>query len=180
MTATTQESRPFDAAAAAAWLERTARNSGLVFNAETLPGAAQTLAETVELSPTGLLSYIDAPPFRIAGGEVVDVLVEEHVAALLTAHTKPIASKPTQATRQAASPVIPPMKSSEPDWSRGRQDTFAQMVRATAAHEDAKIAKECESWLNPFLKKNWNRTNQTIMMNRNPALAMKHKAAAGL
>lgn len=179
MTGTTQPDRPpFDAVAAAAWIEATCRNSNLAFDPTALPDVARQLAETVERDAAGKLVYVDAAPFKIVAGEVVDIPVEQHVGALLQAHTKPVAPKQSASTAQGA--PAPAAPSSAPQWAKRGTGPISDFARALAEKEDAAWVRESESWPNPWLPANLNRTRQQVLINKNPALAQRHRAQAGL
>jgi hypothetical protein len=158
---------------ATAFLEATARSSGLAFVPETLKTAATELAASVERDASGAFSFTPegyATAYRIEGGETVNIPVGEHVATLIRRHAKAAAPKAqAQAeTPQTSTPVTPPSR-----------DPWAAFGRGLAAKHDAIMIRETEQMANPWLSGQINRTNQAIITNKNPDLAARFKKEAG-
>lgn len=92
----------------------------------------------------------------------------EHVLALVRELGSPV---PAPATRPGAPTARP---------GKIEVDTpIAAFGRSLAAQHAAAMAKEAETWPNPWVKGQENRTRQNIIRNHNPALAARHRAEAG-
>ena len=176
--ATSPNGRRLDAAAAVAWIEATCKNSGLEIDPTALPGVARQIAETVERDAAGRFTYVDAAPFRIVAGQVVDIPVGEHLGALLQEHTKPIPLKLSSPSAQAV--PAPAAPSSAPQWAKRGTGAISDFARALAEQQDAALIRESETWGNPWLSGQINRTRQQILLNKNPAMAARFKSQAGV
>lgn len=173
MTETTPhpEPRPFDIAAATAFVATTARSSGLAIAGDALQVAAAELASSVERDATGAFRYQDeagASAFQIVDGEVREIPVERFVADVLLKHTRSIATVSSPGTPGAQ--IAP-----SPSHYRDYADRIGPKASAKA---DAELSAEVQSWPNPFNEKHLNRTRQVILRNRFPALAAAYEAQA--
>lgn len=160
-----------DLASATAFLSSTAAASGLAFGPNALQAAAEQLAGSVERDPAGAFVYSDetgAAAFRIEGGQVHEIPVQDHIARIVLTHAQPIE------TRAASGEPVAQIVSPSPH-ARDYRDRFGS--KATAAN-DAALAAEIQEWPNPFLPQHLNRTRQTVLRNRFPQLAARLQTEA--
>lgn len=159
-------------------------NHGIAASPERLATLGKALADAVEWDAVaGRHFVLDAEGNRmigIAGGQVYDLDPVEWLGQLTKADPRKSARKPaTPASAQPSDPaewIIHQVNGSTS--VRRADDPFVRIANSIAGERDAAVLAEMQNWPNPWAKEHLNRTRQTLITNKNPALAAKLKAAA--
>lgn len=144
-----------------------AADNGLTLDAEALAAAVARLTADLGLDENLSLAFEIATPFNVKHGQVVDVQPFDHALSVIRAHGKPIERKPSAPGAAFDAPTRPKPGAPVSDFGK-----------AFAAQHDAAMIRVTEKMPNPWLPGQTNRTNQTIITNKNPALAVRYKAEA--
>ncbi|CAM3051369.1 hypothetical protein JHFBIEKO_4424 [Methylobacterium mesophilicum] len=157
-------------AISAATLARSAaETNGLSLTPEALSAAADRLAADLAHDENHQLAFDGAAPFRIEAGQVVEIGLVDHILAIVRELGSPV-------TAPTTSPGVPATRPGKIEI-----DTpIAAFGRSLAASHDAALVRETEKMPNPWLSGQLNRTNAAIITNKNPSLAAKLKAEAGV
>ncbi|WP_018046195.1 hypothetical protein [Methylobacterium sp. 88A] len=157
--------------------------NGIAADQDRLAVLGAALSGAVEHdAATGRHFVLDTDGSRIArfrDGELVEIDPVEWLSELTKSDPRRPARKAPATPAEPADPnAWVPVKIGSGTGYRRADDPMLGILKAIGESHDAALLAEIPTWPNPWSKTHLNRTRQTIITNKNPALAAQLKAKA--